>query len=922
MRRFGGAAAFLFLAQSLTAQVITTIAGTSWNFPSRSLSPSDAPLGVIDGVAIDNRGNIFIADSSNFLILEIAPEGTLSVYAGNGWKGHSGDDGPAIRASIDPTDVAVDSKGNVYIQDQAYIRMVTPGGIISTIAGTGAFSYSGDGGPATSAAINARSGMITDLAGNLYFADTYNNRVRKISDGVITTIVGNGAGGYAGDGGKASAAQLNNPSGLAFDSFGDLYISDSLNHRVREVSTVGTISMVKGLTFNYPASLAIDAYGNLYIADSGASEVFRYSLKTAVLSPYAGTGTGGFSGDGGSAEQAKLNSPAGLALDASGDLYVADSGNYRLREVTTALKISTVAGNGSFRFAGDLGPAIDAQLGAPTGMAFDSGGNLYIADRDDNRIRKVTPRGIISTVVGNGLPAYTGDNTSALNASLHGPTDVALDSSGNLYIADAGNSVIRKVAMTTGTITTIAGGGKMSTDDISALSANLLGAVAVAVDANGNVYIADVHCNKVWTVRGGIISTFAGLPNSCRQGYDGDNGPAIGAALNSPGALAFDGSGDLYIADAGNNVVRRVSKGKISTVAGFRHATVSGPDGVPATSSGLIEPRAVALDDKGNLYVAELSGKIREVAGGIIHTIPNDGSPRVLVGRGSSTAVRIVKPEGVLVDGQGNVLIADTASRRIWKVIEDASPARPSPIQPTYPPNASWFSLFAQSNGGAKSIVIPRTEFSKQKLVEISKHLLRESRNAPAAKLDIFVDEADRTRYFATGKSTDGAFDWKTVAPECKKPFPMAEVLRIGATVVLRWRNIDLELESPVVIASSDASENPLVFSLLGGTAEIVYIDLRETPIPAYRLKFYIQTTVPITPESGRRLSSLMKQRFNLDRFSFTVSSNAWFPESLGYPVVNNLISQDLTTNAIPPSSTTMTCTYDGGKTSCSIGHP
>jgi sugar lactone lactonase YvrE/predicted secreted protein len=559
--------------------------------------------------------------------------------------------------------------------------------------------------------------MIADSAGNLYFADTYNNCVRKISNGAITTYAGKcGSGGYSGDGKPAVGAQLSEPAGLAFDSFGNLYIGDSGNRVVREVSTVGTISTVVGpAQFAAPSNLAMDASANLYISDSAANRVFQYSLKTSVLSNYAGTGavTGAYAGDGGAAAKARLNYPAGLAVDPSGNLYIADSGNYRLREVLpTPLTISTVAGNGFFRFAGDGGLAIDAQLNSPTGTALDSAGNLYFADTDNNVIRKVTPSGNISTVVGNGLAGSSGDGGNPLNASLNAPMDVALDSNGNLYIADAGNAVIRQVVLPSGPITTIAGGGSATQDGVPAITAELLGPVAVAIDANLNIYIAEENFGKVAIVthKDGKINTFAGQ-SSGFAGYSGDGGPAFGATLNSPEGLAFDGAGNLYIADTGNNVIRKVTPGAtptISTVAGNRTAT-SGPDGIAATASGVNEPHAVAVDSSGNLYIAEFT-KIREVgSGGLIQTIAGGGPPNTLGDGGSPTAASLGAPEGLQVDGAGNVLIADTGNGRIRKVIGNVSSGPPppgAPPPPTYQLSASSLT-FAQSATGA--IVPPQT---------------------------------------------------------------------------------------------------------------------------------------------------------------------------------------------------------------------
>ena len=306
----------------------------------------------LGGVALDSAGNLYIADLLNERIRKVSPVGTISTYAGNGGYGFWGDGGPATAAQLSlPHGVALDSAGNLYIADSNNhrIRKVTPGGTISTYAGTGTEGFSGDGGPATAAHLDRPDGVALDSAGNLYIADLGNSRIRKVTPGgTISTYAGNGGYGFWGDGGPATAAQLR-PRGMALDPAGNLYIADFGNSRVRKVTPGGTIST------------------------------------------YAGTGTPGFAGDGGPATAAQLSFPQGVALDSAGNLYIADSNNNRIRKVTPGGTISTYAGTGLQGFSGDGGPAIDAQLWFPVGVALDSAGNLYIADQENQRIRKVTP---------------------------------------------------------------------------------------------------------------------------------------------------------------------------------------------------------------------------------------------------------------------------------------------------------------------------------------------------------------------------------------------------------------------------------------------------------------------------------------------------------------------------------------------------
>lgn len=321
--------------------------------------------------------------------------------------------------------------------------------IISTIAGNGIAGYSGDGGPATASELNLPVGVGTDLSGNVYVADYLNNRIRIISTtGIIITFAGNGIASYSGDGGPATAAELNNPYGIATDTSRNIYIADFNNNRIRLVNTSG------------------------------------------IINTFAGNGIGGFSGDGGQATAAELSSPMGLAVDTSGNVYIADYGNNRIRIVNITGIINTFAGGGSG--FGDGGPATSAQLHLPTSVTINKSGNLYIADMYHNRIRMVNTSGIINTYAGIGTMGYSGDGGQATAARFFDPDCVALDAFGNLYIADYHNQRIR-VVNTLGIINTFAGNGGQGFygDGGQATTAELDYPGGVALDASGNVYIAD-----------------------------------------------------------------------------------------------------------------------------------------------------------------------------------------------------------------------------------------------------------------------------------------------------------------------------------------------------------------------------------------------------------------------------------------------
>ena len=338
--------------------------------------------------------------------------------------------------------------------------------------------------------------------------------------GLITTVAGNGYSGYSGNGGPATYAKLASPTGVAVDASGNIYLSDTSNGVIRKVT-----------------------------ASSG------------IISTIAGNGTGGYAGDGGPAISAELSAPMGVALDSAGNIYFADNGNAVIRKISASTGIiTTIVGDGNWGFSGDGGPATSAELSYDTNLAIDSAGNLYIADKYNMRIRKVSAAtGIITTVAGNGTAGYSGDGGPATSAKLDWPFGVAVDAVGNLYIADLDNNVIRKVTASTGFITTIAGNGTAgySGDSGAATSAKLNGPYDVAFDAAGNLYISDSNNHVIRKVAAGtgIISTVAG---NGTQGYSGDGGPAVNAELGPPWDITTDASGNVYIADYGNDAIRAV----------------------------------------------------------------------------------------------------------------------------------------------------------------------------------------------------------------------------------------------------------------------------------------------------------------------------------------------------------------------------
>jgi len=336
-----------------------------------------------------------------------------------------------------------------------------PNSIITTVAGSGTNNYSGDGAAATNATLASPSGVAVDAVSNLFIADSANNRVRKVgTNGVITTVAGNGTAAYSGDGAAATNASLSGPRGVAVDAAGNLFIADFFNHCIRKVGTNGVITTVAGngsggysgdngaatnASLYYPVGVAVDATGNLFIADSLNYRI-RKVATNGIITTVAGDGSGGYGGDNAAATAASLYA-GGVTVDGIGNLFISDNGNSRIRKVGTNGIITTVAGNGYYAFSGDGGVATNASLTSPSGVAFDAFGNYYIVDYANYRIREVTASSnIISTVAGNGVGAYSGDGGSATNASLNLPKGVAVDAGGNVFIADYANNRVRKVA--------------------------------------------------------------------------------------------------------------------------------------------------------------------------------------------------------------------------------------------------------------------------------------------------------------------------------------------------------------------------------------------------------------------------------------------------------------------------------------------
>jgi trimeric autotransporter adhesin len=707
-------------AGSSQAGVISTVAGGVGG-PAKATQVASTPCGVTY-----LQGYLYVAAGKTVRKVSTGTDG-LTTPVGTGSIGPVGNGGPASRASVNTCSVTTDAAGNLVIANSSYntvqVVAATTGvfygqamtaGVIYAVAGDGVAGFSGDGGPATEAELRGPDDVAVDGSGNLVIADSFNNRVRVVAAvtgtfygqamtaGDIYTVAGDGKGGFTGDGGPATGAELAQPAGVSTDGTGNLVIADSFNNRVRVVAA---------------------SNGTFYGQAMTAGDIYTI----------AGDGTPGFAGDGGPATGAELAQPSGVSTDGAGNLVIADSTNDRVRVVAasngtfygqpmTAGDIYTVAGDPGAN--GDGGPATGAELAAPDGITADHSGDLLIADPYAARVRMVASStgtffgqamtaGDIYTVAGDGISGYSGDGGPATSAEIWYPGALTVDHAGNLVIPDEFNYRVRVVAassgtfygqkMTAGDIYTVAGDGTegYSGDKGPAIRAALDQPSGVAADSAGNLVIADWGDNHVRVVAvktgtfygqkmtAGDIYTIAGVG---KYGFNGDGGPAAKAELTGPDDVAVDSSGNLVITDSGNERVRviaartgtfygqKMTAGDIYTVAGDGGYGFSG-DGGPATKAELNDPYGIAVDGTGNLVVADYNNyRVRVVAtrtgtfygqkmtAGDIYTVAGDGGYGFSGDGGPGSSAELTQTADVAVSPAGDLLIADVGNGRIRSV--------------------------------------------------------------------------------------------------------------------------------------------------------------------------------------------------------------------------------------------------------------
>jgi uncharacterized protein (TIGR03437 family) len=663
-------------------QIITTFAGTEWVFPGNGRLAVDAPLSSVLNTALDRQGRLVIADALNHVVMRVEPSGQVTVIAGNGVAGFSGDGGEAVRASLNrPEGIVYDAAGNLYIADFANrrVRRVSPSGIITTFAGKGTSAYSGDGGAATAAGMTPLR-LAMDAAGALYVTDTNGRRVRKVgNDGIIVTVAGNGEATFPGPGRRALDTGMV-PESIHIDSAGRLLISDSENYRVLRVGADGLVTLIAGTgqrgfsgdggpalqaaTTNVNA-LTSDTAGNIYLADTSNRRVRRVTPAGAIAT-IAGGSTTAVPAAGVDALQADIGFPEALSVGPSGQIYIADVEKQKVLVLTSDLRrISSVAGNGGFKALVAGTPAQLVPMTQPTGIAVGPDGSIYYTELLGHRLSRIAPDGTVTLLAGNGVASCCVDDGPAANGRFSFPNSVAVAPDGALIIVDGSSQKIRRIF--NGTITSIAGArfeSGFAGDGGPAVNARLSNPWGVAVDPAGNIYFADRQNHRVRRIdTRGVITTVAG---NGRAGFSGDGGPATAASLNTPHAVAITPDGELLIADFSNNRIRAVSTaGTIRTWAGNGAADYYG-DGGQATAAAMDGPVALAVDRLGNTYVSHEFSIVRRIAtNGVISTVAGLDFGGFSGDGGAPQRAALNGPYGLAVDAQGTLYIGDSFNNRI-----------------------------------------------------------------------------------------------------------------------------------------------------------------------------------------------------------------------------------------------------------------
>jgi sugar lactone lactonase YvrE len=693
----------------LSTPYVNTVVGTGIPGTISSSSVAAARIGYIAGQpASDSAYNLYIGTNYNgWRLQRITPSGRITTLAGNNQYFY-GDGQFPLSAALGPRlAVSVYTPGTILITDisNSRIRYVTSDPIITTIAGTGVESYTGDSGLAFNATFSTPTTTVTDSLGTVYIADTGNHVIRRIQNSTINTYAGTGQIGNTGDDGPAISATLVSPYGVTVDSANNLLFTDLSACAIRRITSDGIIRRVAGTytqgfsgdggpasnaALSLPRDIAVDSANNIYFCDTGNSRVRRIDAATNIILTVAGNGVSGYGGDNGPAALANLSSPTGIAVDTAGNLYIADTNNQCIRYVNmTTSTITTVAGRPRIAgFGGDRSFATFAFLNSPSHLAFDpSSGYYYIADDGNNRIRYVnSATRIIFTYAGNGSPFTSGDGGPAVNAVFGSINSVAIDPNRNIYITDALGNSIRRIDAITSTITTVAGGvAGFSGDGGPAAAARLSSPQTLVIDSNSNLYFTDMNNQRVRRIDG-LTTTMTTLAGTGVAGYNGDSISSAVASLNAPKALARNSEGALYVGDTNNFRIRRLDpRGFITTYAG--NGTNQSPNQGQAFSTPIGLVNALTTDSTGQLYMAESRTSALwtfMLSNSTLNALSALSTPAYLGDAGPLSNAYFNNPMGLVIDTCGNLLAADSGNYRLRRSYTVGNPQNPLYVNMTF----------------------------------------------------------------------------------------------------------------------------------------------------------------------------------------------------------------------------------------------
>lgn len=636
------------------AQTVTTFAGGGNGggvFSEGIGTGTEARFNRPEALCSDANGNMYIADTYNHRIRKITPTGFVSTIAGS-VQGYADGQGAAAQFSS-PSGICIDPNGNLFVTDydNQKIRKITPTGIVSTFAGTTKGFLDGN---ALTSKFSSPYGIFIDPNGNLYISDFANDKIRKISpSGIVSTI--------------APSENFHLPKGICMDKNGNIYVASSGSDKIKKITPTNNVSDLAGsisgfadglgamAMFDSPSGICVDSDGNLFVADALNNRIRKIS-PAGVVTTFAGNGVRSNYDENG--VKVGFYGPLGIHIDADGNINVADTYNHSIRKITPSGWVSTFAGSGS----GDSdGLRLVAKFAGPNGLCTDAAGNIYVVDRLNGKIRKITPAGITSTLAGSSDRGNTDGKGSVARFSF--PNGVCADANGNIYVTDADNYRIRKIT-SEGLVSTLAGSTVGILDGPGA-SAKFSGGInGICADKNGNIYLADEENFKIRKITPeGVVSTFAGST------FGFADGPGNTAKIWQPRGICIDKNGNLYVADRINQRIRKITpSGVVSTFAGSTEGYTDGPGNIAQFSF----PEQIGIDSNDNLYVSDYSfGNylIRKItSSGIVSTVA--GSTVGFLD-GPVASAQFSGLNGICTDSSGNIYVADNNNGRIRKISQN-----------------------------------------------------------------------------------------------------------------------------------------------------------------------------------------------------------------------------------------------------------